>query len=481
MATYQVTMPNGKVISQDLPDGMSDQMVKAAFLKHYKANGFSTTGAIVDQAPQTPQAQQQPDPPPISPATATNPLLAGSNYNFDPPTIENKIASYLTPTFGDTAGNYLAHLVASNGPSIPGFQQSGQASQYLQDKMTPYLGQRGANTATDALNNLTPVGNVTGAGDALGQLRDAFTGPMSWGKAGEGLGGIAGLLGSLMPVAHGVVTSGAMAGMAGHLLQDENGVIRAWHGSPHDFDQFDMSKIGTGEGAQAYGHGLYFAENPDVAKSYQTTLANMRPDHVRASLIDKGISEDLADVYARYAGDTKGARGSFQNFADSINQPAPHDWQETYRNTLRPQLPDLQKAIQASQGHLYEVNINAHPDHFLDWDAPLSEQHPTVQQAFQDNFDRQQALKDYEHHGPDKAQRIVDALWSDPSGANMYRNMPTTGVDLMQHAPEDRAALMSSLGIPGIKYLDQGSRGAGNGTHNYVVFDPKLISILAKH
>ena len=41
--------------------------------------------------------------------------------------------------------------------------------------------------------------------------------------------------------------------------------IRAYHGSPHDFDAFDLSKIGTGEGAQVYGHGLYFAENPAVS------------------------------------------------------------------------------------------------------------------------------------------------------------------------------------------------------------------------
>lgn len=49
--------------------------------------------------------------------------------------------------------------------------------------------------------------------------------------------------------------------------------ITAFHGSPHTFDKFDMSKIGTGEGAQAYGHGLYFAENPEVAQGYQTMLA----------------------------------------------------------------------------------------------------------------------------------------------------------------------------------------------------------------
>ena len=45
--------------------------------------------------------------------------------------------------------------------------------------------------------------------------------------------------------------------------------IVAYHGSPHSFDQFDTSKIGTGEGAQAYGHGLYMAGNEAVAQSYK--------------------------------------------------------------------------------------------------------------------------------------------------------------------------------------------------------------------
>ena len=48
-------------------------------------------------------------------------------------------------------------------------------------------------------------------------------------------------------------------------MNKETGAI-VWHGSPHKFDKFDSSKIGTGEGAQAYGHGLYFAEAPDVAR-----------------------------------------------------------------------------------------------------------------------------------------------------------------------------------------------------------------------
>jgi hypothetical protein len=47
----------------------------------------------------------------------------------------------------------------------------------------------------------------------------------------------------------------------------------AYHGTPHKFDKFDVSKVGTGQGAASYGHGLYFAENPKVAGEYMQQLA----------------------------------------------------------------------------------------------------------------------------------------------------------------------------------------------------------------
>ena len=54
--------------------------------------------------------------------------------------------------------------------------------------------------------------------------------------------------------------------------------LDVYHGTPHRFDpteenplgEFDASKVGTGEGVQAYGHGVYLAESPDVAKTYQS-------------------------------------------------------------------------------------------------------------------------------------------------------------------------------------------------------------------
>ena len=47
----------------------------------------------------------------------------------------------------------------------------------------------------------------------------------------------------------------------------------AWHGSPHDFDEFDLGAIGTGEGNQAHGWGLYFAKDKKVSDLYRRELS----------------------------------------------------------------------------------------------------------------------------------------------------------------------------------------------------------------
>jgi len=43
-----------------------------------------------------------------------------------------------------------------------------------------------------------------------------------------------------------------------------------YHGSPYSFDRFDMNKVGTGDGLNKYGFGLYFADNKDLAAYYAT-------------------------------------------------------------------------------------------------------------------------------------------------------------------------------------------------------------------
>jgi hypothetical protein len=46
----------------------------------------------------------------------------------------------------------------------------------------------------------------------------------------------------------------------------------AYHGSPHKFDKFSTEHIGSGEGNQGFGWGLYFTSSKDVAEYYRTGL-----------------------------------------------------------------------------------------------------------------------------------------------------------------------------------------------------------------
>jgi hypothetical protein len=214
--------------------------------------------------------------------------------------------------------------------------------------------------------------------------------------------------------------------------------IRAYHGSPHDFDRFDMSKIGTGEGAQAYGHGLYFAEKEGVAKQYRDQLTNQ----ANFKTADGGLwdADGLEHMNVRSTarrGDLDAAIAKAEEIAatDSpVSAMAARDLEK---------LKALKQAggISPNPGRMYEVNINADPEHFMDYDKDIQSEH--VQQAMRKVFAR------------------VD------SG------------ELQTQADISKA--YAEAGIPGIRYLDQGSRGAGEGSRNYVVFDDKLIEILRKY
>jgi hypothetical protein len=220
-------------------------------------------------------------------------------------------------------------------------------------------------------------------------------------------------------------------------LGSGGGKILAYHGSPHDFDQFDMSKIGTGEGAQAYGHGLYFAENEGVAKSYRDALSNrtaVGPEfHANSALAQYGDRDRAAQALLDRVDltDHPAAKQSYQDAADLI------------KNGWTPNV-----------GHMYQVSINADPERFLDWDAPLSEQSPHVQNV----------LGKIGYFGEGRlSSEGYRKLGSDYGG------------------PDMAASMLSNAGIPGIKYLDAGSRAAGSGSRNYVVFDDKTVDILKKY
>lgn len=134
--------------------------------------------------------------------------------------------------------------------------------------------------------------------------------------------------------------------------------IMAFHGSRFAFDRFDIGRIGTGEGAQAYGYGLYFAENRGIARHYQVVLSK---DAGR-----KGASEAEGEV--------------------------------------------IEGAVPG--GALYEVKIAASRDDFLDWDKPLLKQSVNVKAALMklDLIDGLGQLKGAEWAGPLDGQALYRLL-----------------------------------------------------------------------
>jgi hypothetical protein len=243
------------------------------------------------------------------------------------------------------------------------------------------------------------VGDVTGVSDAY----KAATGQMTPDEAQMFA------LGAL-PMLAGGPEAKAVQGVAEDIAPAVAKGIRAYHGSPYDFNQFDLSKIGTGEGAQAYGHGLYFAENPEVAEEYKKTLTQAQLQQFQDNLIKTG----------------------------KATKPVP------------------------PVGKTYEVNIKADPEHFLDWDKPLSEQSPKVQEA----------IKSLNLPDPLGGGSIGTPNHMMMSGQDIHASLkfgPPVGFndkgqalfDAKNVGSGDRTIATQALrdaGIPGIKYLDQFSR-----------------------
>ena len=88
----------------------------------------------------------------------------------------------------------------------------------------------------------------------------------------------------------------------------------AWHGSPHDFDEFDLGAIGTGEGNQVHGWGLYFAKDKKVSKQYKDVLSKLQGSN-KSSLFKVEIPNETELLPEQYpiSGYGRYVRNSLKN------------------------------------------------------------------------------------------------------------------------------------------------------------------------
>jgi hypothetical protein len=275
-------------------------------------------------------------------------------------------------------------------------------------------------------------------------------------------------LGLLAPFTAPAAVAGAkavapQAGMALENYMARQGLIQpltAYHGTPHTIQgNFDINKVGTGEGAQAYGHGMYFAENPAVAKQYAT-------DRSYVGKVMAGTPDNTPWDALRIAQDTLNVHGD--NAVEQLQKTLKANSQLKNPGQLEAnkQIEDAIDILKTNQlqptGNLYKVDIpDADIPNMLDWDKPLSKM--TKKEAEIIEPLKKQLVESKNPYLPESFDTIGQVIqFSRGSNPNLEKEL-------------------AKAGFTGIRYLDEGSRSTGKGTSNFVVFDPANVKILEKN
>ena len=301
---------------------------------------------------------------------------------------------------------------------------------------------------------------------------------------------------------------------AGNAVITEPGVtfsITALHASPHSFRKFDTAFMGKGEGAQAYGWGLYFAENPEVNRSYLNQFAQDKAtwkfrevetaaiEEMQRALVGSFLpkdalpeaKEDASDIAWSVLGDlVDAARGSMtvldivMELHDEIDTN--RKYAETYPQ-VREKLEQLEGFMLSLLDHLdeieirtgmpsnYKVELNVEDSELLGWDyvdetvlallkdSPVEEVRYALEHA-----ERRADYRGENVSGKDVYQELFDAFWDGEDGTK-------------QEAQKAASVSLLSSDIKGIRYADGLSRWKEKEeqTYNYVIFDGNDIKITA--
>jgi Arc/MetJ-type ribon-helix-helix transcriptional regulator len=306
-------------------------------------------------------------------------------------------------------------------------------------------------------------------------------------------------------------------GLAGGVSDVERAAI-AYHGTPHRFapepdlplGRFRSEKIGSGEGAQAFGYGTYFAEAPGTAKGYQEKLSGSNPNvfllgDKEVSIVGgspewkkfneaakaKGFSTESSALAYHKLKESKGDLDLASGELTWIDNPT--KIQDDAANLLR----SLNYKPQG--GSFYTVDI---PDgmvgRMLDWDKPLKDQPTNVKKALeplakQFADERNTRRVSLNKQNPERMTHPVvgklankEVKADDIKGSELYEfatqlnkkpepkpSWTSISVDTDTRAwsgQQATSAYLKDLGIPGIRYFDRQSRDVKEGTRNIVVF-----------
>lgn len=269
-----------------------------------------------------------------------------------------------------------------------------------------------------------------------------------------------------------------------------------YHGTPHRFEptpanplgEFEAAKIGSGEGAQAFGHGLYLAEAPGVAKGYRNVLSNTLETIGDATALEKRAAQ-----MALTFGDNT-PEGAIQWLRKYEGKGAGHTAPALTSELVKSVKEKFENGTFRQGGSLYTADLpDEMIDRMLDWDKPLSEQPKAVLETLNPESLglTYTTLPNGNHAFVNSNGEILGSIQKGGTPETFRKNWlgdirKISGQELYNQlgqgmgGGDKTSSALRQAGIPGIKYFDQGSRDKGKGTRNFVVFpgEEKKVKIL---
>lgn len=235
--------------------------------------------------------------------------------------------------------------------------------------------------------------------------------------------------------------------------------ITVYHGSPQGkFEEFDLNFKGTGEGGAAFGHGIYVAEVEATARHYKDLISDIDLSN---------LPKDIEAKYGKQLDEVTQKLDALYNEFANIPKNELNDVQ--YAEAAGPlfeQKDKIRVAIEAEMkarlGFLYQAKLNVKEDELLLWDKPIEQQSAKVKALIENT----PHLKEY-----------LDQLVNQ-DGSSIYNYLAGPQVLGSQ---EEASNWLAQHGIVGAKYLDALSRDKGEGTSNYVIYDPSRIKIIKRN
>jgi len=243
----------------------------------------------------------------------------------------------------------------------------------------------------------------------------------------------------------------------------------AFAGSRVDYDQPSLEAIGSGEGNQAHGWGLYYALNKDVAEQYrQEFIRNYQSteDYVNKQKNYYNRIKKFAQEQVKFLKENKNPDEIYydnETVAQAIERLT--DAQKLHAKRLQ----ELEKInIEKPLGQVHEVDIPENP-YLLDEQKPISEQSEFVQQALAKILSEHKELnptnKSYEQILElGKTSGIID-------GGDLYDEITTR---LYNGSSKKTSQLLNKYGIKGITY-----DGKQDG-RCFVIFNPDDVKVIQK-